>query len=176
MNMPTCTLCHLRVRVPCESVLLPSPHLRSQSHPPVVNPKLILIGRVVLWDSFLRQSFFNWHFYIFGRHWQSFEDDVCPRIEFGDPPSPSDDGLEFPSQLLSSSLQLNMLFEDRWPQTNSPPEMESCSRVLEVKTLQGANQEQTFMPELHQSIIPRGKSYDFLANERIFFGDNLPLK
>ena len=50
-------------------------------------PQLILIGRVVLWDSFLRQSFFNWHFYIFGRHWQSFEDDVCPRIEFGDPPS-----------------------------------------------------------------------------------------
>ena len=87
MNMPTCALCHLRVRVPSESVLLPSPHLRSQSHPPVVNPKLILIGRVVLWDSFLRQSFFNWHFYIFGRHWQSFEDDVCPRIEFGDPPS-----------------------------------------------------------------------------------------
>ena len=168
MNMPTCALCHLRVRVPSESVLLPSPHLRSQSHPPVVNPKLILIGRVVLWDSFLRQSFFNWHFYIFGRHWQSFEDDVCPRIEFGDPPSLPDNGLEFPSQLLSSSLQLNMLFEDRWPQTNSPPEMESCSRELEVKTLQGAKQTQTFA-RIASKHHPAGKKLWLLGQWKNIF-------
>ena len=131
-------------------------------------PQLILIGRVVLWDSFLRQSRFNWHFYIFGRHWQSFEDDVCPRIEFGDPPSPSDDGLEFPSQLLSSSLQLNMLLEDRWPQTNSPPEMESCSRVLEVKTLQGAKQEQTY-PRIASKHHPAGKKLWLLGQWKNIF-------
>ena len=106
-------------------------------------PQLILIGRVVLWDSFLRQSRFNWHFYIFGRHWQSFEDDVCPRIEFGDPPS-------LPPRWRSRvPVAVALLFPPAkhalWGLMTT--EMESCSRVLEVKTFQGAK------PDLCQNCI-----------------------